>query len=232
MSFHIGAKNGEIAETMLLPGDPLRAKFIADNFLDGVSCYNQVRNMLGFTGAYGDKQISIQGAGMGIPSTAIYVNELINEYGVKTLIRIGTCGALKKDMALGSIILASSGCTDSNVNRLKFNGMDFAPTADFQLLDKAYHQAEKLGISAEVCPVLSTDTFYDDDSNRYNVWADHGVLGVEMETSILYTIAARKGVRALTILTVSDNLVTGEVTSSEFREKKIETMAKIALEIV
>ncbi|MEP1096482.1 MAG: purine-nucleoside phosphorylase [Cyclobacteriaceae bacterium] len=231
MSFHIGAKKGEIAETVLLPGDPLRAKFIADNFLEEVKCYTNVRSMSGYTGLYKGKRVSIQGAGMGIPSTAIYVNELINEYGVKTLIRIGTCGCLKKEMKLGEIILASSANTDSSINRLKFGGMDFAPTANFELLDKAYHRAQELSINTIVAPVFSTDSFYDETPDRYKIWADHGVLGVEMESTILYTLAAKSGAKALTILTVSDNLLTGDVASAEDRENKISDMAKIALEI-
>ncbi len=231
MSFHIGAKKGEIAETVLLPGDPLRAKFIADNFLENVVCYNEVRNMYGFTGTYKGKEISIQGTGMGIPSTAIYANELVDEYGAKTLIRIGTCGSLKREISLGEILLASSANTDSSINKIKFGGMDFAPTADFELLDKAFHKARELSIETRVAPIFSSDSFYDDNPDRYKIWADHGVLGVEMESTVLYTIAAKKNVRALTILTVSDNLVTGEVSSSEDREKKIVDMAKIALEI-
>ena len=231
MSFHIGAKKGEIAETVLLPGDPLRAKFIADNFLEDVVCYSEVRNMFGFTGTYQGKRISIQGAGMGIPSTAIYVNELIDEYGAKTLIRIGTCGSLKKEIGLGEILLAISANTDSSINKIKFGGMDFAPTADFELLEKAHHKARELSIETRVAPIFSSDSFYDDNPDRYKIWADHGVLGVEMESTVLYTLAARKNVRALTILTVSDNLVTGEEASSQDREKKISDMAKIALEI-
>ncbi len=232
MSFHIGAKKGEIAETVLLPGDPLRAKFIADNFLENVVCYNEVRNMYGFTGTYKGSKISIQGTGMGIPSTAIYTNELIDEYGAKTLIRIGTCGSLKKEIGLGEIILAISANTDSNINKIKFGGMDYAPTANFELLDKAYHKAHELSIEARVAPIFSSDSFYDDNSDRYKIWAEHGVLGVEMESTVLYTIAAKKNVHALTILTVSDNLITGEVTSAGDREKKIVDMAKIALEII
>ena len=231
MSFHIGAKKGEIAEIMLLPGDPLRAKFIADNFLSEVTCYNSVRNMLGFTGIYQGKRISIQGAGMGIPSTAIYAHELINEFGVKTIIRIGTCGSIRADIKLGEVILAMSASTDSSVNRLYFNGMDYAPAANFELLDKANHKAKELSVHTLVGGVFSTDTFYDDTPDRYKIWGEHGVLGVEMESTILYTIAARSNVKALSILTVSDNLVTGEVATSEEREKKIEDMAKIALEI-
>ena len=231
MSFHIGAGKGEIAKIMLLPGDPLRAKFIADNFLDDISCYNTVRNMLGFTGTYKGTRISIQGAGMGIPSTAIYANELINEYGVKTMIRIGTCGSIRSNIGIGEVILAMSASTDSSMNRIKFNGMDFAPIPDFGLLDKAYHKAKELSIETLVGGIFSTDSFYDDNPDRYKVWAEHGILGTEMESALLYTLATKKKVKALSILTVSDNLVTGKAMSSDDREKKIEDMARIALSI-
>ena len=231
MSFHIGAEKGEIAETTLLPGDPLRAKFIAGSFLENISCYNTVRNMLGFTGTYQGHRISIQGAGMGIPSTAIYANELINEYGVKTMIRIGTCGSIQDDIGIGEVILAMSASTDSSMNRIKFNGMDFAPTADFELLNQAYYKAKELSIETLVGGIFSTDSFYDDNPDRYKIWAEHGILGTEMESALIYTLAAKKKVRALSILTVSDNLITGQVMSSDDRESKIEDMAKIALAI-
>jgi len=231
MSFHIGAKVGDIAEIMLLPGDPLRAKFIAETFLEDISCYNTVRNMLGFTGMYKGNRISIQGAGMGIPSTAIYANELINEYGVKTMIRIGTCGSIREDIGIGEVLLAMSASTDSSMNRLKFGGMDYAPAANFELLDKAFHKARELSIEALVGGIFSTDSFYDDNPDRYKIWADHGVLGAEMESMLLYTLAAKTNVKALSILTVSDNLVTGAVMSSEERERKIEDMTRIALEV-
>ncbi len=232
MSLHIEAKKGEIAETVLVPGDPLRAKFIAENFLSDVVCYNRVRNMFGFTGTYKGQKISVQGTGMGIPSTSIYVTELVREYGVKTLIRVGTCGGLRADIKLGQTILAQSASTDSSANKLKFGGMDFAPTANFKLLSNAYQKAGELSIPVMVGSVFSTDTFYGDEANRYQIWSQYGLLGVEMESSILYTIAAGEGAKALSLLTVSDNLVTGEIASSEAREKKIEDMAKIALESV
>ncbi len=231
MSFHIGAEKGDIAEVVLFPGDPIRAKFISEQFLENVTCYNKVRNMFGFTGTYKGQRVSIQGGGMGIPSTAIYANELINEYGVKTLIRIGTCGSIRGDIGLGQVILAQSGSTDSSMNKIKFNGLDYAPAPNFLLLDKAYHKAKELSIDAMVGGIFSTDSFYDDNPDRYKVWADHGVLGTEMETSLLYTLAAKKNIKALSILTVSDNLVTGDVTTSEEREKKIGDMTKIALEV-
>ena len=231
MSVHIGAKEGDIARTVLISGDPLRAKNAADAFLEKPSCYNEVRGMLGFTGGYKGKRVSIQGTGMGIPSTSIYVNELISEYGVKSIIRVGTCGSIQKEVELGQVILAMSASSDSSTNKIHFNGMDYAPTADFKLLLEAYHATQTLKIPALIGTVFSTDTFYGSDSNRWNVWAEHGVLGVEMETSILYTIAARTGVKALSILTVSDNIITGKFSSSKDRESKFMDMMKIALEI-
>ncbi len=232
MSLHIGAKKGEIAETVLLPGDPLRAKFIAENFLENCSQYTQLRNMFGYTGTYKGLPISVQGTGMGIPSTSIYTNELIREYGVKTMIRLGTCGSIRRDIKVSEVVMAMSASTDSSVNGLKFGGMDYAPIADFHLLKKAHETAETLDIAVKVGGILSTDTFYDDTPNRYKIWAEHGVLGVEMESSILYTLAAKSEVKALSILTVSDNLVTKDFLPPEEREKRIEEMTTIALETV
>ncbi len=231
MSFHIAAKKGEIAETVLLPGDPLRAKFIADNYLKNTTCYNEVRNMYGFTGTYKGKRISIQGAGMGLGSTAIYTNELIDDYDVKTIIRVGTCGSIVRELKPGKIVLAMSANTDSSVNRLKFGGMDYAPVADFDLLLMAFNKAKEMSIEVMVGGIFSTDSFYNDDPDRYKIWAEHGVLGAEMESTVLYTLAAKAGVRALSVLTVSDNLITGEYASAEEREKQIDDMTRIALEI-
>lgn len=232
MSIHIGAKPGDIAETILLPGDPMRAKFVAENMLDNAVCYNQVRGMLGFTGAYHGKRVSVQGTGMGIPSISIYVNELISEYGVKNLIRIGTCGALQPDLKLRDILLAMSASTDASFNKLRFGGKDYAPTASFLLLKKAYDAARQKDIAVKVGNILSSDTFYVDNPDSWKIWADFGVLAVEMETAALYTLAARFGANALTILTVSDSLVTHQAESSEAREKAFIQMAEIALEVV
>lgn len=232
MSFHIGAQKSDIAETVLLPGDPIRAKFIADSFLEDVHQYTDVRNMLGFTGIYKGMRISVQGSGMGMPSTAIYANELIKEYGAKTIIRVGTCGSLMKEIGLGEVILAMSANTDSNINRVTFHGMDYSPVADFELLDKAWHKAQELSIPVRVGGIFSTDFFYDDDPDKYTVWADHGVLGVEMESAMLYTLAAKTKTRALSILTVSDNLVTKEFNTVDDRIHQIEDITRIALEIV
>jgi purine-nucleoside phosphorylase len=231
MSIHIGAKEGEIANTVLLPGDPLRAKYIAENFLSDVKCYNEVRGMYGYTGNYKGKRVSVQGTGMGIPSISIYVNELIESYNVKNLIRIGTCGSMQPDINIRDVILAMSSSTDSAINRIRFNGMDYAPTASFKLLKKAYDAATSMGINVKVGNILSSDTFYNDDKDSWKLWAKFGVLAVEMETAGLYTLAAKYGVDALTILTVSDSLVTGHATSAEERQKTFNDMIEIALNI-
>ncbi|UCZ54433.1 purine-nucleoside phosphorylase [Bacillus shivajii] len=229
MSVHIGAKQGDIAESILLPGDPLRAKFIAENFLEDVTCYNEVRGMLGFTGTYKGKRISVQGTGMGVPSISIYVHELINSYGVKNLIRVGTCGALKKEVNVRDVIIAMSASSDSGVNRRYFNGLDFAPTADFGLLKKAYDGAVANGMSVNVGSVYTSDVFYNDDKETVPMLANHQVLAVEMETSALYTIASRFGVNALSVLTVSDHLITGEETTSQERQETFNEMIEVAL---
>lgn len=231
MSVHIGAKAGDIAETILLPGDPMRAKFIADNFLENVICYNEVRGMYGFTGTYKGKRVSVQGSGMGVPSISIYTNELISSYGVKNLIRIGTCGSMQKDIKVRDIVLAMTSCTDSNINKLRFNGMDYAPTASFKLLMKAYEAAKEKGITPWVGSILTSDTFYHDEPDTWKHWAEFGVMAVEMETTALYTLAAKFGVNALTVLTVSDSLVTGEETTSEERQKTFTDMVEIALQL-
>lgn len=231
MSVHIGAKEGQIAETVLLPGDPLRAKYIAETFLEDVVCYNEVRGMLGFTGTYNGQRISVQGTGMGIPSISIYVHELINSYNVKNLIRIGTCGAYQKDVKIRDVIIAMSASTDSNVNRIRFkHDLDYAPTANFELLKAAYDKATEAGMNVKVGPVFTADTFYTDTMDIVKTLGDMGILAVEMETAALYTLAAKFGRRALSILTVSDHLLTGEETSSEERQTTFNQMLKIALE--
>lgn len=232
MSLHINAKKGDIAETILLPGDPLRAKFVAENFLENISCYNEIRGMYGFTGTYKGKKVSVQGTGMGIPSISIYANELITEYGVQNLIRIGTCGTVQEDIHLRDVVLAMSASTDSSINKLRFNNMDFAPTASFNLLLKAYNLAVKANLPVNVGSILSSDTFYDDNPESWKLWAKFGVLAVEMETSGLYTLAAKYKVNALSILTVSDNLITHASSSSQDREKTFLNMMNIALGII
>lgn len=231
MSIHISAKPGQIAPTVLLPGDPLRAKFIAESMLEEAACINEVRGMLGYTGRYQGKPVSVMGTGMGIPSLSIYVNELVMEYKVKTLIRVGTCGAIQPDLKIGDVVLAMTASTDSHVNKLRFDGMDYAPTASFPLLLRAYQAARDHGIDVRVGGMFSSDTFYKDDPNWWKIWADYGALVVEMETAGLYTLAAKFKLEALSILTVSDSLLDGETATAEQRERGFTNMAKIALEI-
>jgi len=231
VSIHIGAKQGQIAPTVLLPGDPLRAKYIAETMLEDVICFNEVRGMLGYTGRYGDKQVSVMGSGMGIPTLSIYVNELLAEYKVQTLIRVGTCGAFQPDLKVGDIVLAMTASTDSHINRLRFGGMDFAPAADFDLLLKAYEVAKARGIKVQVGGIFSGDSFYNDDPDWWKKWAAYGVLVCEMESNGLYTLAAKFKARALSVLTVSDSLATGEASTAEQRERHFPQMAEIALEV-
>ncbi len=230
-SLHIEAESDQIAETILLPGDPLRAKFVADNMLEDAFCYNKVRNMLGFTGIYKGKKVSVQGTGMGMGSASIYINELITTYNVKQLIRVGTCGAIQDHLKLGDVILAMSASGDSGANQVYFEGMHYAATADFDLLFKAYEAAQRLNIQTQQGSVFSTNTFYDDDPQRWDKWERHGILGIEMESQILFTLASRFNVKALSILTVSDHIKTGEASSHTQREKSYVDMMKIALEL-
>lgn len=232
MSIHIGASQGQIAPTVLLPGDPLRAKFIAETLLEDATCFNEVRGMLGYTGRYGDKLVSVMGTGMGIPSLSIYVNELLAEYEVKTLIRVGTCGALQPNLEIGDIVLAMAASTDSHVNKLRFDGCDYAPTASFPLLLKAYQAATARGIDVYVGGIFTSDTFYGDDPDSWRKWAAFGALVVEMETAGLYTLAAKLKVEALSVLTVSDNLIEKKAVSAEERERGFTRMAEVALSIV
>ncbi|MFY0604720.1 MAG: purine-nucleoside phosphorylase [Flavobacteriaceae bacterium] len=229
MSIHIGAKKGEIAETVLLPGDPLRAKWIAETFLENIICYNEVRGMLGFTGTYQGKRVSVQGTGMGIPSALIYANELITQFGVQSLIRVGSAGSYQKEVKIRDIVLAMSGSTTSGVNMQRFHGASYAPTADFDLFKKAIAEAEKRKTPIKAGNVLSSDEFYTDNFDAYKHWAEFGVLCVEMETAGIYTAAAKHNVKALSILTISDSLVTGERTTAEEREHTFKEMVYIAL---
>ena len=230
MSIHIAAKPGDIAETILLPGDPLRAKFIAETILENAACYNEVRGMYGFTGTYKGKKVSVQGSGMGIPSISIYAHELLTEYQVKNLIRIGTCGSILPEIHLRDVILAMSASTDSHINRLRFNGQDYAPTANFNLLKKAWDSAQAKGIDVHVGNILSTDTFYTDDPEAWKHWAEYGVMALEVETAALYTLAAKFKANALSILTVSDDIVREKIATSEERQTTFTNMVEIALE--
>lgn len=229
MSLHIEAKKGEIAETVLLPGDPLRAKWIAETFFENPVCYNKVRGMLGYTGTYKGKRVSVQGTGMGIPSALIYCNELIKDYGVKNLIRVGSAGSYRKDIKLRDIVIAMAASSNSGINNSRFINSDYSPTADFNLFMKAVDFARDNNIAIKAGNVLSSDEFYEDDYNSYKKWADFGVLCVEMETAGIYTVAAKYNVKALTILTISDSLITKEETTSEERESTFSDMIKIAL---
>ena len=231
MNLHIDALKGDIAESILLPGDPMRAKFVAESLLENSVCYNKTRGMLGYTGDYKGKQVSIQGTGMGMPSAGIYAYELINQFGVKKLIRVGTCGAILEHLEVGQVILVVGASGDSSMNEQQFGRASYASTSDYDLLVKADKAAEKLGIKTIKGNIFSTDIFYSDDESRYDVWAKHGVLAVEMESQVLFTIAARYGVKAMTILTVSDNIITGAAASSQEREQSYMDMMHIALDI-
>ena len=230
MSVHIAAKNGEIADTVLLPGDPKRAKWIAENFLENSVCYTDIRGMLGFTGTYKEKRISVQGTGMGIPSISIYITELMKDYGVKTLIRVGSAGSYQEDVKIRDIVVALSTSTDSNINNRRFKGSSFAPTVNFDLLSKVLKTAEEKNIKIKAGNILTSDEFYNDDPTYFKKWAEFGVLAVEMETAALYTLASKYKAKALSILTISDSLVSPEITSSEEREKTFNEMIELALE--
>jgi purine-nucleoside phosphorylase len=228
---HNEAKEGEIAKTVLMPGDPLRAKFIAETYLEDVVCFNKVRNMLGFTGNYKGKRVSVMGGGMGMPSIGIYSHELFNFYGVDNIIRIGSAGGITDEIKLRDIVIAMGACTNSNFAAQYQLPGTFAPIADFGLLRKAVEAAERMKIRTVVGNVLSSDTFYDDNKAANALWRKMNILAVEMEAAALYMNAARAGKRALCILTVSDHVFTGEALSAEDRQLTFRDMMEIALEI-
>lgn len=230
---HNSAGPGDIASRVLLPGDPLRAKFIADNFLEDPVCYNEVRGMLGYTGTYKGKTVSVQGTGMGMPSMSIYANELMEFYGVKTLIRVGTCGSIHPDVVLKDVVIALGASTDSNMNHDRFGNITFAPTASFALLDRAYRLAQQEEMKAVVANVFTSDKFYDDAiDQKIKLLSSYGVAAIDMETCELYSLAAKHGADALTLMTVSDSLVTGERCTTQERQTSFNDMIKIALEII
>ncbi|HRZ64607.1 MAG TPA: purine-nucleoside phosphorylase [Spirochaetia bacterium] len=229
MSTHIAAAKGQIAEGILLPGDPLRAKFIAENYLEKPERFNEVRNMFGYTGLYKGRRVSVMGTGMGMPSHSIYVNELIREYGCKRLVRVGTCGSLRAEIKVRDLIIAISASTDSAVNKVRFRGMDYASAPSFRLLKAAYDAAVAAKLPVSVGKVVSSDSFYTEDPDQWKLWARFGVIGVEMETAELYTLAAKYDVEALSILTVSDHLVTREETTAAEREKSFGAMVEVGL---
>ena len=227
---HIAAEAGDFAETVLLPGDPLRARFVAETFLNDVRCVNEVRNMLAYTGSYKDQRVSVMGGGMGIPSTSIYVTELFQEFEVKNVIRVGSCGSIHPDVNVGDLIVAMGASTDSNVNRLRFLGHDFSAIADYDLLRAWIDQADKAGSTVTVGNILSTDTFYHLSDEIYAAAARLKIIAVEMEAAALYRIAAEQGGRALCVLTVSDQIIKGEKMSPEDREKSFSEMMHITLD--
>ncbi len=227
---HIEAKEGAFAETILLPGDPLRAKFIAETFLAEVVQVNGVRNMFGYTGLYRGMPVSVMGSGMGIPSISIYAKELITDYGVKNLIRVGSCGAVSKSVKVRDVLIGMGGCTDSGVNRARFGGYDFAAIADYDLVEAHVLAARELEIPVKVGNLFSADLFYTPQSEMFDRMEAMGVLAVEMEAAGLFGVCAEFGARGMAICTVSDHIRTGESTSSEEREKSFTGMMKIALE--
>jgi purine-nucleoside phosphorylase len=229
MSIHIGAKTGEIAETVLMPGDPYRAKWAAETFLKDAVCVNQVRGMLGFTGTWNGHRVSIHGSGMGMPSLSIYANELIRDYGAKSLIRIGSAGAMQHHVKVRDIVIAMTASTMSTPSRGFFREVQFAPSADYSLLEKAVSAARAKGTPTHVGGIYSSDVFYDERPDLTEMMTRHGILAVEMEAAELYTVAARHGARALAVLTISDHLLTHEALPSEDRERSFGDMVEIAL---
>ena len=227
---HISAPEGAFAQSILLPGDPLRARYIAETFLDDAVEVTSVRNMLGFTGSYHGTPVSTMGTGMGVPSAAIYITELIRFYGVRRLIRVGSCGGISPEVKMREVILAIGAATDSATNRTRYNGWDYAPTANFDLLRAAADATAEMGITTHVGNLHTSDLFYNTYQNALEIWQRMGILAVEMETAGMYAIAAEEGAQALSIVTVSDHLVTGEVTSPAERERTFDDMVRIALE--
>ncbi|MBC3516692.1 purine-nucleoside phosphorylase [Neobittarella massiliensis] len=229
MSFHIGAKEGQIASRILLPGDPMRAKYIAEKFLEGAECVNKVRGAYAYTGKYKGKDVTVMGTGMGMPQVSIYFTELARDYGTKTMIRIGTCGGLQPDMKLLDVVLGTGACTTSGMNRRIFPG-EYAPIADFELLNRAYEIAGERNIPVKTGLINSIDSFYRDKSEKDKVWTQYGVIAGEMEGAALYTIAARYGARALTMLSVSDGPYIDTILSYEEKEQGLNNMIQIALD--
>ena len=228
-SIHINAEPGTIAETVLLPGDPLRAKYIAEKFLDRAEQVTDVRNILGYTGEYQGGRISVMASGMGIPSASIYTTELITEYGVKDIIRVGSCGSVSPNVQLRDIVIGMGASTDSNVNRIRFKGYDYAAIADFGLLEKAVAAARALHLNAKVGNIFSADLFYTPDAHMFDVMDKYGILGVEMEAAGVYSAAVEHGARALAICTVTDHIRTGAALTSEERQLSLDEMITLAL---
>lgn len=231
MSTHINAPEGAIAEGVLLPGDPLRAKYIAENFLENPVCYNEVRGMYGFTGTYKGKKVSVQGSGMGMPSLSIYVNELYQFYNVKKIIRVGTIGAIQDDIKVRDTIIANAAFSDSSLINQRFGNFHYAPVPDFGMLYTAFNKSKELGIDAKVGPVVSSDLFYD-KNETWRMWKEWGAIGIEMESAELFTLASQYKRKALSIFTASNHIVTGEESTAEERQLTFNNMIKLALETI
>jgi purine-nucleoside phosphorylase len=229
MSTHIGASAGQIAPHVLMPGDPLRAKWIAENFLQNAQCYTEVRGMLGYTGTWHGTPVSVQGSGMGMPSISIYLHELFEEYDVQAVTRVGSCGALTTDLQLRDMVIASGACTDSQINRLTFEGLDYAAVPDFGLMRRAWDAAQTMPVSTKVGLIMSSDSFYSSRPELTQRMVDYGLLAVEMEANALYTLAAKHKRRSLAICTVSDHIVTGEQTTATERQETFGHMVEVAL---
>ena len=232
MTPHINAKPGAFADTCFLPGDPLRAKYIAENYLEGAELINDVRGMLGYTGEYKSQRMSVMGVGMGIPSASIYYKELITEYGVKNLIRIGSCGAISRDVNLRDIVIGMGACTDSKVNRVRFKNHDFAAIADYCLLENAVNSARAENLPVKVGNLFTCDLFYSPEQDMFDIMEKHGILGVEMEAAGLYGVCAEYGAKGLAICTTSDHIRRGEKMSPEDRQTSLDDMIEIALNSV
>jgi purine-nucleoside phosphorylase len=229
---HIEAQQGDFAKTVLMPGDPLRAKYIAETFLDDAKCVTSVRNMFGYTGTYKGKAISVMGSGMGVPSVSIYATELYKDYGVENIIRIGSCGAVRDDIKVRDIVIGMAASTDSNVNRMRFNNIDFAACADFSLLKKVVDTAEKMNMPVHVGNIFTADLFYTPQPELFKTMEELAILAVEMEAAGLYGVAAEYGKSALTVLTVSDHIKSGEQTTSAERETTFKDMMILTLESI
>jgi purine-nucleoside phosphorylase len=229
MSTHIAAAPGQVAPHVLMPGDPLRARWIAQTFLEDATCYSEVRGMYGYTGTWQGRPVSVQGSGMGLPSISIYLNELFTDYDVQAVTRVGSCGALTEELALRDMVIASGACTDSSMNRLRFEGFDYAPVADFELLRRAHAAAQQHPVTTKVGLLLSSDSFYHPRPELTSRMAEYGVLAIEMEASALYTLAAKYRRQALAICTVSDHILTGEETTSTERQETFGHMVEVAL---
>ena len=229
---HINAEKGDFADTVLMPGDPLRAKYIADTYLENVRQVNDVRSMFGYTGTYKGREISVMGHGMGIPSVSIYAKELITDYGVKSIIRVGSCGAVRDDVNVRDVVIGMGACTDSKVNRMRFNDHDFAAIADFELTSHAVAAAKAQNVPVKVGNIFSADLFYNPQTDMAELMKRYGIVGVEMEAAGLYGVAAEFGARALTICTVSDHILKGDSLSSADRQTTFNDMMMIALDTV